>query len=195
MSAFITGPTESCMNTEQAQITLISCIPGITKIDVLFLKVHPRPTYLHTLAVLLLPPEILNLQCDCLIKTLLCRCTFLSGQNFRPRGMDTKQGQRRVLGMAEVWEGSWEGWGCLGCSRECKRYSGFLSLPQMTFTSFSLILEYRFPLISPQPLGCAPLPHQDEGFPNILHWNGTWSLCNIGKLNRFQTRCFDHCFL
>lgn len=33
MSAFITGPVESRMNTKQAQITLIFCIPGIMKID------------------------------------------------------------------------------------------------------------------------------------------------------------------
>lgn len=42
------GPTESWVNTNQAHIPLILCIPGIMKSDVLFLKAHPVPTNLCT---------------------------------------------------------------------------------------------------------------------------------------------------
>lgn len=48
IKAFMTGPTASWVNTNQAHIPLILCIPGMMKSDVLFLKAHPVPTYLWT---------------------------------------------------------------------------------------------------------------------------------------------------
>lgn len=69
------------------------------------LKSTPSAHLSLYISLLLLPPKISNIQCGYFIKTLLCWCTFLSGENSRALGMNSRQSQEIFLGMAEVWEG------------------------------------------------------------------------------------------
>lgn len=126
---------------------------------VLFLKVHPRLTYLHKLAVLLLPHKILNVRCDCFFKTPLCWCTFLSVRNFRPLWVDIGQGQE---GFGADWGvgGELRGMGRFGMFLGWKWYPGFLTLPQITLTSLILVLKHRIP--------CSTL---EQDMVTVQNWN------------------------